>query len=281
MARYVLTVQCPDRPGIVHAFAQGLLDAGANILENAQFRDTITASFCLRTRFESPLTDLDEVRSHLGRAVEQFGATLTLRDEAVRKRLLVMVSRFDHCLGDLLYRWKAGELAVELPLVVSNHFDCQELVARHGIPFVHLPVTAATKAPAEERLLALVDEHRIDYLVLARYMQILSADLCAKLAGRVINIHHSFLPGFKGARPYEQAFERGVKLIGATAHYVTADLDEGPIIEQDVIRVTHAYEADDLAVLGRDVERQVLARAVRYQAEDRLLLIGNRVVVFN
>ncbi len=281
MARYVLTVQCPDRPGIVYAFAQALLDAEANILENAQFRDTITGSFCLRTRFETPVAELDEVRARLAPAVEQFGATLTLRDEAVRKRMLIMVSKFDHCLGDLLYRWKNGELAVDLPLVVSNHFDCQELVARHGIPFVHLPVAKATKAAAEQRLVELVDEHRVDYVVLARYLQILSSDLCAKLAGRVINIHHSFLPGFKGARPYQQAFERGVKLIGATAHYVTADLDEGPIIEQDVIRVTHAYEADDLTVIGRDVERQVLARAVRYQAEDRLLLIGNRVVVFN
>ena len=281
MSRFVLTVQCPDRPGIVYAFAQALLDAEANILENAQFRDTITGSFCLRTRFETPLTDLDEVRARIQPAVEQFGATLTLRDEAVRKRVLIMVSKFDHCLGDLLYRWKNGELAIDLPLVVSNHFDCQELVARHGIPFVHLPVTAATKAAAEQRLVELVDEHRVDVVVLARYMQILSSDLCAKLAGRVINIHHSFLPGFKGARPYQQAFERGVKLIGATAHYVTADLDEGPIIEQDVIRVTHAYEAEDLTVIGRDVERQVLARAVRYQAEDRLLLIGNRVVVFN
>ena len=280
MHRYVVTVQCPDRPGIVFAFAQGLLDARANILENAQFRDPITESFCLRTRFESPLEGVDAVRAHLAPAAEQFGATVVLRAEEVRKRVLIMVSKFDHCLMDLLYRWKAGELAVDLPLVVSNHFDCQELVARHGIPFVHLPVTAATKAAAEQRLLDLVAEHDVDVVVLARYMQILSPDLCAKLAGRVINIHHSFLPGFKGARPYQQAFARGVKLIGATAHYVTADLDEGPIIEQDVIRVTHAYEADDLAVLGRDVERQVLARAVRYEAEDRLLLIGNRVVVF-
>ncbi len=281
MHRYILTVQCPDQPGIVHAFAQGLLNAEANILENAQFRDTITESFCLRTRFETALDDQAQVRDHLQPAADRFGATMTLRSEDTRKRVLIMVSKFDHCLGDLLYRWKNGELAVDLPLVVSNHFDCQELVARHGIPFVHLPVTAATKAAAEQRLVELVDEHRVDYVVLARYMQILSSALCGKLAGRVINIHHSFLPGFKGARPYQQAFERGVKLIGATAHYVTADLDEGPIIEQDVIRVSHAYEADDMTVIGRDVERQVLARAVRYQAEDRLLLIGNRVVVFN
>jgi formyltetrahydrofolate deformylase len=280
MHRYVLTVRCPDRPGIVHAFAGALLDADANILENAQFRDPITDSFCLRTRFETPLAGVDAVRAHLGAATERFGASVTLRPEAQRKRLLIMVSKFDHCLGDLLYRWKAGELDVDIPLVVSNHFDCQELTARHGIPFVHVPVTPSTKAAAEERLLGLVAEHDIDVVVLARYMQVLSADLCAKLAGRIINIHHSFLPGFRGARPYQQAFERGVKLIGATAHYVTADLDEGPIIEQDVIRVSHAYEADDLTVTGRDVERLVLARAVRYEAEDRLMLVGDRVVVF-
>lgn len=280
MHRYILTVQCPDQPGIVHAFAQGLLNAEANILENAQFRDSITESFCLRTRFETTLADLDTVRGHLQPAAERFGAVLTLRSEETRTRVLIMVSKFDHCLGDLLYRWRNGELPIDIPLVVSNHFDCQELVARHGIPFVHLPVTAATKAAQEQRLLDLIDEHRVDVVVLARYMQILSTELCTKLAGRVINIHHSFLPGFKGARPYQQAFERGVKIIGATAHYVTSDLDEGPIIEQDVIRVTHAYDVDALTVMGRDVERQVLARAVKYQAEDRLLLIGNRVVVF-
>ena len=275
-----MIVRCPDRPGIVHAFAGGLLGADANILENGQFRDPITESFCLRTRFETPLATVDAVRSHLTDAAERFDATLTVRAEAVRKRVLIMVSKLDHCLGDLLYRWKAGELAIDIPLVVSNHFDCQELVARHGIPFMHLPVTGATKAAAEERLLGLAAEHGIDVVVLARYMQILSSDLCAALSGRVINIHHSFLPGFKGARPYQQAFERGVKLIGATAHYVTAALDEGPIIEQDVIRVSHAYEAADLTVTGRDVERLVLARAVRYEAEDRLVLVGDRVVVF-
>ena len=275
-----MIVRCPDRPGIVHAFAGGLLDADANILENGQFRDPITESFCLRTRFETPLATVDAVRSHLTGAAERFDATLTVRAEAVRKRVLIMVSKLDHCLGDLLYRWKAGELAIDIPLVVSNHFDCQALVARHGIPFVHLPVSGATKAAAEGRLVGLVAEHGIDVVVLARYMQILSSELCAALAGRVINIHHSFLPGFKGARPYQQAFERGVKLIGATAHYVTAALDEGPIIEQDVIRVSHAYEAADLTVTGRDVERLVLARAVRYEAEDRLVLVGDRVVVF-
>ena len=280
MHRYVVTVQCPDRPGIVHAFAHGLLDAGANILENAQFRDTITESFCLRTRFESPLADIDEVRRHLTPAADTFGATLTLRSETVRKRMLIMVSRFDHCLGDLLYRWKAGELAIDIPLVVSNHFDCQELVARHGIPFVHLPVTAATKPKAERRLLDLVDEHTIDVVVLARYMQILSADLCSRLPGRIINIHHSFLPAFQGGKPYHQAYGRGVKRIGATAHYATPDLDEGPIIEQDVVRVSHRDTPDDLIRKGRDVERTVLSRAVAWHLEGRVLVNENKTVVF-
>ena len=204
-----------------------------------------------------------------------------LRAEEVRPRALIMVSKFDHCLVDLLYRWSAGELAIDIPVVVSNHPDLAGLIERHGIPFVHLPVTSVTKAAQEAQLLALIESHRIDFVVLARYMQILSSNLCAQLPGRVINIHHSFLPGFKGAKPYQQAYERGVKLIGATAHYVTADLDEGPIIEQDVIRVNHAFEPDDLVVLGRDVERQVLARAVKYHAENRLLRLGHRVVVFH
>lgn len=280
MHRYVLTVQCPDRPGIVYAFAQALLDAEANILENAQFRDTITASFCLRTRFETPLGDIDEVRARLAPAVEQFGATLTLRDESVRKRVLIMVSKFDHCLGDLLYRWKNGELAIDLPLVVSNHFDCQELVACHGIPFVHLPVAPATRAAAEQRLVELVDEHRVDVVVLARYMQILSDRFATRLYGQIINIHHSFLPSFKGAKPYHQAHERGVKIIGATAHYVTPELDEGPIIEQETARVTHALSPDDLVAAGRDVESRVLARAVKLHLENRVMLNGKKTVVF-
>jgi formyltetrahydrofolate deformylase len=279
--RYVMTVRCDDRPGIVHGFAEGLLAAEGNILENAQFSDRITSLFCMRTRFESPLADPEAVRACLAPAVERFGADFALRSEATRQRVLIMVSKFDHCLLDLLYRWSEGELPVDIPLVVSNHPDLEELVARHGIPFVHLPVTKENKPAQEATLLSLIAEHRVDFVVLARYMQILSADLCAALPGRVINIHHSFLPGFKGARPYQQAYERGVKLIGATAHYVTADLDEGPIIEQDVQRVTHAYEADDLSIVGRDIERTVLARAVRYQAENRIIRLGGRVVVFH
>jgi formyltetrahydrofolate deformylase len=280
MHRYVMTVRCTDRPGIVHAFAEGLMNAGGNILENAQYSDPLTGLFCLRTRFETATASADEIRAHLFSAHTKFQGDLAIWPEVSKQRMLIMVSKFDHCLLDLLYRWSAKELAVDIPLVVSNHPDCRELVERYGIPFVHLPVTKDTKAQQEHALLDLIAEHRIDFVVLARYMQILSESLCEQLAGRAINIHHSFLPGFKGAKPYHQAYERGVKLIGATAHYVTSDLDEGPIIEQDAIRVTHAYEAEDLVVVGRDVERQVLARAVKYQAENRIFMVGSRVVVF-
>jgi formyltetrahydrofolate deformylase len=192
-----------------------------------------------------------------------------------------MVSKTDHCLLDLLYRWENGELPVDIPVVVSNHDDLRPIVERHGLTFVHIPVTAATKPAAEAQLMALVEEHAIDFVVLARYMQVLSDNLCSQLSGRIINIHHSFLPGFKGAKPYHQAHARGVKLIGATAHYVTADLDEGPIIEQDVVRVTHAYTAEQLVAHGRDVERLVLSRAVRRHAEDRVLMVGVRTIVFD
>ncbi|MGE0509011.1 MAG: formyltetrahydrofolate deformylase [Acidimicrobiia bacterium] len=280
MHHYVMTLTCPDRPGIVHAVAGALLDAGGNIVENAQFGDELTQTFCMRTRFETELASVDDVRASLAPVAERFRGELAVRSEAVVPRVLIMVSRMDHCLHDLLYRWGTGDLPIEIPLVVSNHPDCGELVARHGIPYVHLPVTAATKHDQEARLVELIEQHAIDFVVLARYMQVLSAELCAGFPGRIINIHHSFLPGFKGAKPYHQAHDRGVKLIGATAHYVTDDLDEGPIIEQDVVRVTHAQSAAEYAVIGRDVERMVLARAVRYQAESRVLLIGRRTVVF-
>jgi formyltetrahydrofolate deformylase len=206
--------------------------------------------------------------------------TITLRPEAQRRRVLLMVSKADHCLLDLLYRWESGELPVDIPVIVSNHTDLQPIAERHGIPFVHIPVTKETKPEAEARLLALVEEHDVDFVVLARYMQVLSDGLCRELSGRIINIHHSFLPGFKGAKPYHQAHARGVKLIGATAHYVTADLDEGPIIEQDVTRVDHAWTADQLVAHGRDVERLVLSRAVARHAEDRVLMVGVRTIVF-
>jgi formyltetrahydrofolate deformylase len=280
MQQYVLTLACPDRPGIVLALADGIVDVEGNILENAQFSDPVTGTFCVRTHFETPEHDAAAVRSVVAAKVARFEPALTLRPIERRRRVLVMVSRFDHCLVDLLYRWEIGELPVDIPLVVSNHKDTRPLVERHGIPFVYLPVTGQTKAVAEQRLFDLVDEHEVDVVVLARYMQVLSDDACRRLSGRMINIHHSFLPGFKGAKPYHQAYERGVKLIGATAHYVTADLDEGPIIEQDVVRVSHAQNADTLVAIGRDVERVVLARAVRLHAEDRVVLTGARTVVF-
>jgi formyltetrahydrofolate deformylase len=275
-----MTFRCPDRPGIVYAVSGALLRAEANIIEKSQFSEPTSGVFCLRTRFETSAVGLEELREALSVELAEFDGTLTLRDEQVKQRILIMVSKFEHCLLDLLYRHSEGELPVEIPLVVSNHWDCQELVARYGIPYVHLPVTKETKHQQEQRMLALMVEHRVDFVVLARYMQVLSQSLCEAISGKAINIHHSFLPGFKGAKPYHQAYDRGVKLIGATAHYVTSDLDEGPIIEQDVQRVTHAQNADQLVVIGKDVERQVLARAVRWQAEDRVLLVGNRTVVF-
>ncbi|WP_026145734.1 formyltetrahydrofolate deformylase [Nocardioides sp. Iso805N] len=281
MKRYVMTLRCPDQPGIIRAFAEGVVNASGNIVDNQQFSDPDSGTFCMRTEFDSPLESSDEVEQHLLATLAPFEPSLTLRPESLRRRMLVMVSKFDHCLVDLLYRHETGELPVDIPLVVSNHPDLQALVEHHGITFVHLPVTRENKAAAEAELLALVEEHDVDFVVLARYMQVLSDDLCRSLEGRVINIHHSFLPGFKGAKPYHQAYERGVKLIGATAHYVTAALDEGPIIEQEVTRVTHAASPEALVALGRDTERLVLSRAVRQHAEDRVLLIGPRTVVFS
>ena len=281
MTAYVLTFRCPDGPGITHAITGALLTVGANILEQAQFTEPTTDQFCLRTRFETPGDDLAGVRAAVIEGTGHLDPIITLRHEEDRRRVLLMVSKFDHCLVDLLYRQQLGELQIDIPLIVSNHPDCAEIAARSGIPYVHLPVTSETKEVQEARLLELIKEHSIDVVVLARYMQVLSNDLCREISGRAINIHHSFLPGFKGARPYHQAFERGVKLIGATAHFVTADLDEGPIIEQDVQRVTHAHSAAALAEMGRDVERMVLARAVRLFAEDRILMTGSRTVVFS
>jgi formyltetrahydrofolate deformylase len=281
MERYVLTLRCADQPGIVRALAEGVVRAKGNILESAQFSDPPTGLFCMRTSFESPDQDIARVRDLIERQVSRLRPALTLRRESLRKKVLVMVSRLDHCLADLLYRWDIGELPANLAVVVSNHPDCRPLAERHGLPFVHVPVTPATKPEAERRLLELIAEHQIDVVVLARYMQVLSDDLCRSLEGRMINIHHSFLPGFKGARPYHQAYERGVKLIGATAHFVTAELDEGPIIEQDVARVGHAHTPEQLVAIGRDIERLVLARAVRLYAEDRVVLAGARTVVFD
>jgi formyltetrahydrofolate deformylase len=278
--RYVLTLRCPDQPGIIRAFAEGVVQAQGNIVDNKQYSDPDTGTFSMRTEFDSPLTDVGAVRSLIDDALAAYDVTITLRPEAQRRRVLLMVSKADHCLLDLLYRWESGELPVDIPVIVSNHTDLQPIAERHGIPFVHIPVTKETKPEAEARLLALVEEHDVDFVVLARYMQVLSDGLCRELSGRIINIHHSFLPGFKGAKPYHQAHARGVKLIGATAHYVTADLDEGPIIEQDVTRVDHAWTADQLVAHGRDVERLVLSRAVARHAEDRVLMVGVRTIVF-
>jgi formyltetrahydrofolate deformylase len=280
MEHYILTLRCADQPGIVRSLAEGIVHAKGNITESAQFSDPPTGLFCMRTSFESPEDDTEAIRSLVAGAVRRFQPVITLRREASRRRVLVMVSRFDHCVRDLLYRWDIGELPADLQMIVSNHETCRPLAERYGLPYHHIPVTAVTKPDAERRLLDLVAEHEIDVVVLARYMQVLSDEACRRLEGRAINIHHSFLPGFKGSRPYHQAYERGVKLIGATAHFVTPDLDEGPIIEQDVARVGHGHTPEQLVAIGRDVERLVLARAVRLYVEDRVLLVGARTVVF-
>lgn len=278
---YVVTLQCTDRPGIVLATSTAIVSVGGNILENDQFTDPVTSQFCMRTRFEADSEDLVAVRDALEVALRPFEPELSLRREDTRRRALVMVSQYDHCLAELLYRRDSGDLPLDIVAVVSNRGTCAQLVARHGVPYYEIPVSPVTKASAENEVRELIALLRVDFVILARYMQVLSESLCADLAGRAINIHHSFLPGFKGARPYHQAYERGVKLIGATAHFVTAELDEGPIIEQDVVRVTHARRPEDLVTLGRDIERNVLARAARLLAEDRVALVGQRTVVFS
>jgi formyltetrahydrofolate deformylase len=285
MTHHILTLTCVDRPGIVHAVCGGLLDVGGNIIENAQFTDPDTNTFCMRTVVATSTDDSASVHAAVVARLADADARLTVRPEAHRPRVMILVSKFDHCLVDLLYRWRTGALPIEIPLIVSNHPDCAPIAAQYGIAYLHLPVTRATDGPTskpaqEERIKALIAEHGVDLVVLARYMQILSDDLCRHLDGRAINIHHSFLPGFKGAKPYHQAHERGVKLVGATAHFVTADLDEGPIVEQDVARVDHSHTADQLVALGQDTERIVLARAVRFWAEDRILSVGTKTVVF-
>ncbi|WP_411910695.1 formyltetrahydrofolate deformylase [Actinotalea sp. M2MS4P-6] len=278
-AHLVLTLSCPDRPGIVRAVAGLLADHGGNITESQQFGDPLSGLFFMRVQVETPVG-----RAALVPAIEtlaaEFGMTWDLDVVGRRMRTLVMVSTAAHCLHDLLFRRESEGLPIDIVGVVSNHTDLEGLADFYGIGFHHVPVTKATKEQAEAELLRLVAELDVELVVLARYMQILSDDLCSQLAGRAINIHHSFLPSFKGARPYAQAHERGVKIIGATAHYVTADLDEGPIIEQDVERVDHTRTVNDLVALGQDVERRALARAVRWHAEHRVLLDGHRTIVF-
>ena len=280
--RFTLQLTCPDRPGIVRDVVAFIVEHSGNIIESAQFGDVETGVFCMRIMFEVPGADLDcEPLADAFRSTAQdHDMDWTLYVSSKPSRVLIMVSKFDHCLSDILYRQRMGELNIEIPAVVSNHRDTYKLAASHDVPFHHLPVTADTKFEQEGRLRDLIESENIDFVVLARYMQILTTGLCDDFRGRIINIHHSFLPGFKGARPYHQAHSRGVKLIGATAHYATADLDEGPIIEQDVTRVTHAQTPEQLVALGREIEMRVLSRAVKLQSEHRIMLNGDKTVVF-
>ncbi len=281
-ASYVLTLSCPDRPGLVHAVSRWVAEAGGNILDSQQFTDTASGQFFLRLHFDFPdARDTEQLRSSFAPVAAEHAMDFTLVVAEAPLRTIVMVSKDLHCLNDLLFRQSTGGLNIEIPAIVSNHPDAERLARSYDVPFHHVPVTADTKAEAEARLLELVAELEVDLVVLARYMQILSDDLCRALEGRAINIHHSFLPSFKGARPYHQAHQRGVKLIGATAHYVTAALDEGPIIDQGVLRVDHRMAPSDLARVGRDVESQTLSRAVRLHSESRVLMDGPRTVVFD
>ena len=297
-AEFVLTLACPERPGIVRAVTTFLADRGFDIVEHQQFDDHVSGKLYLRTAFTGSATETRD-RAHLdftgsdGLAQQTaegltagFAPTAAEFDmdfafhDGQPQRLLVMVSKFGHCLNDLIFRWRAGSLGAEIAVVVSNHEDLRPMAENAGLPFIHVPVTAATKPEAEARLLELVKEYDADLVVLARYMQVLSDGLCNELRGRAINIHHSFLPGFKGAKPYHQAYDRGVKLVGATAHYVTGDLDEGPIIEQEVFRVDHSLDPDALVTVGRDAESQALSRAVKWHCQHRVLLNNTRTVVF-
>jgi formyltetrahydrofolate deformylase len=282
---FVLVLSCPDRPGIVHAVSGFLVQQGGNILESQQFGDQLTDRFFMRIDFvvDAPAgasVSAAGLRAAFTEVAERFAMEFELWDSAAPYRTLIMVSKQLHCLNDLLFRASTRSLQIEIPAVVSNHPDAGPLVRSYGLDFHHVPVTPETKPRAEAQLMELVDGMGIHLVVLARYMQVLSDDLCRRLSGRAINIHHSFLPSFKGARPYHQAFDRGVKLVGATAHYVTGDLDEGPIIEQDVMRVDHGYHQEQLVSAGRDVEAQVLSRAVRWHSQSRVLLNGARTVVF-
>jgi formyltetrahydrofolate deformylase len=278
---FVLTLSCPDRRGVVAAVTYFLFEQGCNIVDSAQFGDRSNGQFFLRIFFLSESgAGLDALRDGFASVAADFAMDFSFHAVARKTRALLMVSRFGHCLNDLIYRHRIGALPIEIPLIVSNHRDLEDVAAAATIPFLHLPVTAQNKAEQEARLLEEIAAHRIDLVVLARYMQILSAEFSEKLRGRIINIHHSFLPSFKGARPYRQAHARGVKLIGATAHYVTPNLDEGPIIEQAVERVSHALSPEDYIAVGRDIENVVLARAVKWHAEHRILLNGTRTVVF-
>ena len=277
---YVLNLSCPDRPGIVHAVSGFLFENGGNIEEAAQYNDHDTGLFFMRVQFACVGLSEAELRQRLDGLAAPLSMTFSLHPLAQPVKTVLFVSREGHCLNDLLFRWKSGLLPLDIRAIISNHRDFYQLAASYNVPFHHIPVTAATKAQAEAKQLEIIRSEGAELVVLARYMQILSDHLCTELSGKAINIHHSFLPSFKGAKPYYQAHDRGVKLIGATAHYVTADLDEGPIIEQDVARVDHTDTVDDLTALGRDTESQVLARAVKWHSEHRVLLNGHKTVVF-
>jgi len=277
---YVLTLSCPDRPGIVHAVSGFLLERGGNIEEAAQYNDHDTGLFFMRVQFACSQHGPDELRTQLRAFAEPFSMACQLHAADQPMRTVLLVSKEGHCLNDLLFRWKSGLLPLDIRAIISNHREFYQLAASYNVPFHHIPVTAATKAQAESRQYEIIESEGAELVVLARYMQILSDEMCRKLAGRAINIHHSFLPSFKGAKPYYQAHDRGVKLIGATAHYVTAALDEGPIIEQDVARVDHSKAVDDLTAIGRDTESLVLARALKWHGEHRVLLNGHKTVIF-
>ncbi len=277
---YILTLSCPDRMGIVHAVSGFLLQNGGNIEEAAQYNDPGTGLFFMRVQFACDKLSHDELKNQLSSFAEPFGMNWKLHATTQPMRTVIMVSKEGHCLNDLLFRCKSGLLPIDIRAIISNHREFYQLAASYNIPFHHLPVSAATKGHVEAKQLEIIESENAELVVLARYMQILSNDLCRKLSGRAINIHHSFLPSFKGAKPYYQAHDRGVKLIGATAHYVTADLDEGPIIEQDVARADHSKTVEDLTAMGRDTESQVLARAVKWHSEHRVLLNGHKTVIF-
>jgi formyltetrahydrofolate deformylase len=276
----ILTLSGPDRTGIVHAVTGVLAAHGGNITDAAQFNDQSTGQFFMRVQFSLAAQAAAPIRDALGQLAAGMGLRWQIHEAHARMRAVLMVSKLGHCLNDLLFRYKSQALPLDIRAVVSNHRDYYQLAASYDIPFHHIPVTPATKPQAEAKLLEIVEQEQAELVVLARYMQVLSNDLCRALAGRAINIHHSFLPSFKGAKPYHQAYDRGVKIIGATAHYVTADLDEGPIIEQDIARVDHACDPEQLTHIGRDVECAVLARAVTWHAQHRVLVNGHKTVVF-
>jgi formyltetrahydrofolate deformylase len=275
----IVTLSCVDQPGIVHAMTTSVLSCGGNITENQQFTDPITHTFVMRTRFETDQS-LTNVESSITAGLSHLKPKITIRPVNQKKKALILVTNESHCLRDLLYLKELDELPIEIPAVISNHQTLRTLVESHGIPFHHIDTEKLGKEKAEKEIKQIADESKVDFLLLARYMQILSPTFCQSFNGRVINIHHSFLPGFKGAKPYHQAHERGVKVIGATAHFVTSSLDEGPIIDQDVAHVNHSSSPDDLIAIGRDIERRVLSKAAKLYAEDKIFIVGNRTVVF-